>query len=139
VIYDEFKVSWAWWQFKSFNDITTQGEGTSESFYDENGDLQIKKVRALSRTYAYAVAGTIIDMNFDSSNGIFNLSFNYDKSITQPTEIYLNKEFYYPNGYKLITTPTQAVSWKEVELNRIHINVQPISDGKIIKITIMPI
>jgi hypothetical protein len=36
--------SWAWWQFKSYHDITTSGIGTSESFYDENGNLMINKV-----------------------------------------------------------------------------------------------
>lgn len=32
--------------------------GTTESFYDENGNLQEVKVKALARPYAYAICGT---------------------------------------------------------------------------------
>jgi len=33
--------SWTYWQFKYYNDVTTMANpGTTESFYDENGNLQ---------------------------------------------------------------------------------------------------
>lgn len=67
--------SWAWWQFKSFHDITTSGLGTSESFYDENGNLQAEKVKALSRTYAQSVAGTITSMSFSPRTSVFELRY----------------------------------------------------------------
>lgn len=67
--------SWAWWQFKSFHDITTSGLGTSESFYDDQGMLQAEKVKALSRSYAQAVAGTIKLMSFSPRASEFQLKF----------------------------------------------------------------
>lgn len=51
--------SWTYWQFKYYNDITTAANpGTTESFYDEHGNLQENKVRALARPYTYAICGT---------------------------------------------------------------------------------
>jgi len=50
--------SWTYWQFKYYHDITTAANpGTTESFYDEYGNLQVNKVKALSRPYAYAICG----------------------------------------------------------------------------------
>lgn len=50
--------SWTYWQFKYYHDITTAANpGTTESFYDENGGLQVNKVKALARPYAYAICG----------------------------------------------------------------------------------
>jgi endoglycosylceramidase len=56
-IADGYLQSWSYWQFKSFNDITTAAKPYDESFYDGNGNLQAAKVQHLSRTYAYAIAG----------------------------------------------------------------------------------
>ena len=45
--------SWTYWQFKYYYDITTAANpGTTESFYDEKGELQAEKVKALARPYA---------------------------------------------------------------------------------------
>lgn len=41
---DNYFQSWSWWQFKSYNDITTQSIGDAESFYDSKGKLQTEKV-----------------------------------------------------------------------------------------------
>ena len=49
--FDEFAVSWTYWQFKGFNDHTTHS-GIVEGFYSpETGKLQTEKVKELSRTY----------------------------------------------------------------------------------------
>ena len=51
---------WSYWQFKKYQDLTTAASpATTESFYTEDGELEINKVRALSRSYAHAVAGRI--------------------------------------------------------------------------------
>jgi len=136
---DKFKVSWAWWQFKSFHDITTSGIGTSESFYDENGKLQQEKVAALSRTYAQAVAGKLYNSTFDRPSSRYHLEFQHKKSITQPTEIYLNKKWHYPLGYQIIISPNNAATWKEADINRIFVTVlSTIADGTLITVTITP-
>lgn len=49
---------WIYWQFKKYADLTTSvSPATTESFYTEDGELEMNKVRALSRAYAQAVAG----------------------------------------------------------------------------------
>jgi endoglycosylceramidase len=58
-------IGWSYWQFKKFQDLTTAASpATTESFYTEDGELEINKVRALSRSYAQAIAG-IIYFDFD--------------------------------------------------------------------------
>lgn len=70
---------WSYWQFKKFQDITTAtSPATTESFYTEDGELEINKVRALSRSYAQAIAGnatykTLWFFNYDA--------FSFDKQV----------------------------------------------------------
>lgn len=64
----------AYWSWKSFNDITTQN-GVTETLYNEDGSLQLPKLRALTRSYAPAVAavpGTVFS-RFDSATGTYTL------------------------------------------------------------------
>eukprot|EP01130_Rhizamoeba_saxonica_P007725 TRINITY_DN3133_c0_g1_i2.p1 TRINITY_DN3133_c0_g1~~TRINITY_DN3133_c0_g1_i2.p1 ORF type:complete len:515 (-),score=85.88 TRINITY_DN3133_c0_g1_i2:469-2013(-) len=135
---DRQGLSWAWWQFKSFNDITTAGKGTSESFYDAEGKLQQVKVRYLSRTYATATAGKITTMDFDVKSGKFFMEYELDKEIKQPTEIYLNEKWHYPNGFTVNISPPHFATWSKTETNRIHINLTPQAISKsLITITIL--
>jgi hypothetical protein len=54
-------IGWSYWQFKKFQDITTTTiPATTESFYTDDGELEVNKVRALSRSYAQAIAGNIL-------------------------------------------------------------------------------
>ena len=78
---DENLVGWAYWQFKEFQDLTTSAGNKSEGFYNQDDTLQIWKVQALSRTYLPLVAGTILQMRFDTLTGEFRASFNPDSSI----------------------------------------------------------
>ena len=48
---DENLVGWAYWEFKKYYDVTTTAGSTSEGFYENDGTLQVNKVKALSRTY----------------------------------------------------------------------------------------
>jgi len=111
--------SWTYWQFKLFQDITTSGDG--ESFYDANGKLMSAKVRALSRTYAQAIAGTPNQMKFNPANSHFKLVFEMNKSIKLPTEIYLNEAWYYQNGYVVSITPANVAKWTTPERNKVYI------------------
>jgi len=69
---DDELQSWAYWQYKSYNDITTASNAL-ESFYWPNGTLQKKKVDALCRVYAKAVAGVIIRHEYNSEKNKFSL------------------------------------------------------------------
>lgn len=58
--------SWSYWQFKYYNDITTAARPpTTESFYDNSGNLQEHKVKALSRPYFTAICGTPLNTTYD--------------------------------------------------------------------------
>ena len=48
---DENLVGWAYWQFKIYKDLTTTAGTGSEGFYNVDGSLQQKKLKALTRTY----------------------------------------------------------------------------------------
>ncbi len=59
-------LGWAYWQFKKYQDLTTASiPATTESFYTEDGELEMNKVRALSRSYAHAIAGILLSIIFD--------------------------------------------------------------------------
>ena len=103
--FDSKAFSWSYWQYKGFNDITTTGSDT-EGFWYANGTLQEEKVKALSRTYFQAVQGKPISMKFD--NGEFFGTFELDSKIKYPTEIYINRNFYYPNGFLIDISKEQA-------------------------------
>jgi hypothetical protein len=48
---DQELASWAYWEFKPFHDLTTSAGNRSEGFYNNDGSLQVSKVKALTRTY----------------------------------------------------------------------------------------
>ena len=98
--------SWAYWQFKNFQDITTTSVGSEETFYLEDGNIQEEKVKALAATYVYALCGEPIENDFDRSNGVYVIEFvpiqcNDGKN----SEIYISEDFYYrENGFKYTFT-----------------------------------
>eukprot|EP01105_Mastigella_eilhardi_P009124 TRINITY_DN216_c0_g1_i1.p1 TRINITY_DN216_c0_g1~~TRINITY_DN216_c0_g1_i1.p1 ORF type:complete len:511 (+),score=116.74 TRINITY_DN216_c0_g1_i1:17-1549(+) len=109
---DSYVQSWMYWQFKSFDDITTVSND-AESFYCDNGALQTDKVQALSRTYPQAVAGTIKSYNFDWISGDFTLNFLSDETIKTPTIIYTNNQMWYPKGYSVSVLPAGVASMQQ--------------------------
>jgi len=90
-------------------------------------ELEIAKVKALSRTYAPAIAGIPISMKFDSSTGYFYLVFKINTTIQAPTEIFLNEKFYYPNGFSVTISPDVA-TYTAVSTN--YINITPKTNAK---------
>lgn len=111
--------SWTYWQYKYYDDLTTTGHG--EAFYDADGTLEEEKVRALSRTYAYAIAGLPASSAFDPTTSTFKFSFIINTNITSPTEIYLNQAWYYPNGYKVAINPPEFARWESPSKNMVYI------------------
>lgn len=94
---DKHLQSWAYWQYKSYFDITTASTASGESFFDADGQPEANKVKALSRAFAHAVAGVPTKQSF-SRTGAYVLDYVLDRSIDAPTVIYANPS-YYPNGY----------------------------------------
>ena len=65
---DQELASWAYWEFKPFHDLTTSAGDRSEGFYNNDGSLQISKVKALARTYIKAAQGKILRQQFISGS-----------------------------------------------------------------------
>lgn len=116
---DEVLQSWTYWQFKTFEDYTTQG--TSEAFYDEHGKLQLNKVKTLARTYAPAIAGTPLLMKFSPSDATFELQYIMDTIIPAPTTIYASS-LWYPKGVKVEITPSSLATYN---ISGNFINIYP--------------
>lgn len=103
---DKYLLSTTYWQFKYFSDHTTQVmPGSTEGFYHPNGTLQRNKVAQLSRTYARAICGTPQTMRYKDGNFVLEYIANKGNCGGMPTEIYLNEEMNYPNGYKYQISP----------------------------------
>ena len=96
---DEYLTSWAYWQFKTFSDLTTVAGTGSEGFYNDDGTLQTYKVKALARSYMPYTQGSLSSIRFDPESSEFDAEFRYESG-TQgvDTVAYLNAEFYYPDG-----------------------------------------
>lgn len=119
--------SWAYWQFKYYDDITTVS-GPMEGFYKSDGSLQTAKVTALSRTYATTIAGTPLDVKFDSVTGAFRLRYEVEESLQHlPTEVFLNKELNY--GGNLYQIHVMNGNATEKGDNRLH--VLPMAAGTV--------
>jgi len=95
---DEHLVGWAYWQFKSYSDLTTSAGTNSEGVYNVDGTLQEYKIKALARSYVQSTQGTPTKMKFNSTNGDFTFSYDVDTKNMYPSEGYFSQEYYYPNG-----------------------------------------
>jgi len=110
---DENLAGWSYWEFKPFHDLTTSAGNRSEGFYNNDGSLQTRKVKALTRPYVKAAQGTIDSMSFVSEGdltGSFNADITVDISIQEPTIVHVltgNKDegvSWYPNGINYTVT-----------------------------------
>lgn len=92
--------SWTYWDL-------------SQCCLAEHGGLSESAMDVFIRPYASAIAGEPQTMSFDSTTGVFELSYMVDPSISEPTELQLPLERF-PNGYVvnvtegLRTVPCQA-------------------------------
>jgi endoglycosylceramidase len=98
---DSYNVGWAYWQFKTYADLTTSAGTGSEGFYNNDGTLQYIKVKALARTYLPYSQGILTNNTFDSITGNFVGSFTYDASIEEATILYKSDTYYYQKGYSI--------------------------------------
>lgn len=103
---DKHLAGWAYWEFKTYKDLTTSAGTRSEGFYNFDGTIQSPKVKALSRSYVKAAQGTTKSMNFDSETGNFEAVVQLDLSIEKPTLIHAHQGAttnlaWYPLGYNV--------------------------------------
>jgi len=138
-IADKHLQSWSYWQYKGYLDPTTSNPDDSQGFYFKNGDLQANKVRALSRTYARATAGTPKVMTFDATNSTFHFEYELDKTIQEPTEIYANCAMHYPNGLNVTVMPVASATWLQKD-NLIYVTPTVFANqGDVLSVDIYPL
>jgi len=111
---DKALQSWAYWQYKSYNDITT-ASNERESFYWADGSLQTDKVETLSRVYATAIEGVPQSMKYNRKSGTFTLEFlsRRTSSDSAATEIYVGPWTVRQNkDIKVDILPANSASYK---------------------------
>jgi len=135
---DEYLASWAYWQFKTFHDITTQAGTSSQGFYNPDGSLQTKKVKALARTYTQYAQGTLLNMHFDSTSKAFSTEVLLDTSIDSPTIVFTNNAWNYPNGVNVSVSINQKelssgiIISKEGNYTKIMVNDASLNGQKLL-------
>ena len=77
-------LSWAYWQFKYFDDVTSIS-GKTEGIYAINGSIQSQKLNALQRTYAPEIGGDPLETLFNSTTLAFRIRY---VSNGQTTRVY---------------------------------------------------
>ncbi|KAJ3408813.1 hypothetical protein HDV05_004748 [Chytridiales sp. JEL 0842] len=102
--------SWQLWQYKFMDrkDGASRGlwSGGPQSDPVINEDL----AKQVSRPYAPAVAGFTLLSLFNRNNGTYTLSYTATPHlISEPTLIFLNTKYHYPNGeFNLMTLPSPS-------------------------------
>ena len=56
-------------------------------------------------------------MSFDPISSRFQLVFNLNITIQQPTIIYINEELNYPHGFDINVSPNNTLTWNSSERN----------------------
>lgn len=111
-------LSWAYWNFKGYDDITTVNS-VSESMFDEAGAPQQLKLAALSRSYPHlspAASGTL-SFTFQHASPLRILTVAYTVRQADPSlpgggslvaELFGNADVHYPAGATVTVTPAAA-------------------------------
>ncbi|GBB83878.1 hypothetical protein RclHR1_10540004 [Rhizophagus clarus] len=132
---DKYLQSWIGWQYKDFFPLTRQlpGDGLVDPV---SGKVRPDVAKTFSRTFAEAVSGNTVNMQFDKE---FKLVYKIDPSIKKPTIIKIQEKYHYPNGFIINISPNGKVEWKK---NGNSILVSPIKgvniqNGEVITISII--
>jgi len=88
----------------------------------------------LARSYLPYTQGVLSKMHFDTSTAYLNATFTYNgESKDAETSVYLNQEYWYPNGYKVYVKheneTAKVFESKNVDGNYFSVNVGLISDA----------
>jgi endoglycosylceramidase len=117
--------SWTYWDSTFFDD--------SES---GKGNINWDVVRSFSRVYAQAVSGIPVNMNFNLTSRLFNLSWIIDPSISQPTEIFLPL-LHYPRGF--VVNVSLGLDWIfDVNESTLYVTNIAYRNSTTVSVDIMP-
>jgi len=116
---DENLVGWQYWQYKNFNDPTTESQGSgSQSLFADDTDLttaKLDKLRLLSRSYPQATAGIPLALSFDPDTAAFQYRYT-PRALGVPTEIFIPVALHYPNGYSVTVSGARQISAADAPL-----------------------
>lgn len=114
--------------------------------------------QALSRTYAQSIAGNGVEMAFNHLTSEFKLTYKLYKSCVSnltevrvtnilisvnryyiDTQIYINEQLHYINGYVITVTPSDATKWSSPSKNIIHVehDTSKLQPGALVTVNIV--
>jgi len=104
---DSNAMSWLYWAYKYWNDPTTAD--TDQGVFVNDADISNPKPKLgqLVRSYPQATAGRNLSYAYNTSTGLFTMSFTSDPSITAPTHIFVSP-LTAPHGYTVTTSAGTA-------------------------------
>ncbi|MFM9838630.1 MAG: cellulase family glycosylhydrolase [Cyclobacteriaceae bacterium] len=118
------QLSYTLWNYTADNDNINgdQWNGEDLSIFSKSQQKNTNEInsggRALKagiRPYPYKVAGIPVEYFFDMDDGEFYLKFVSNKSISEPTEIFVPK-FHYGRGFEVLSSPGKLSFDKENDL-----------------------
>ena len=77
--------------------------------YNDDGSIIYDTAQKLARTYARYTSGSIKSMVYDSNTREFTLIYAINTDIAEPTVIYANTQYNYPNGIQVDIFPPLAL------------------------------
>jgi len=122
---DQYLQSWTYWDY-------SDGE-----FYYSDGSPKQYLVEEFTRTYARAVAGEILSMNYDTRSKKFTLEFS-SLSLPEnpPTEIFFAQSLHYAKGFNVEISPSNSATWSVDSPNILSVYLVTPINGTIITITL---
>lgn len=119
---DENLIGWQYWQYKNFQDPTTESQGSgSQSLFADDEDLstvKVDKLRLLERTYPQTTAGIPVSLSFDPDTAVFNYRYTV-RATAGPTEIHI-PALHYPSGYQVQVSGARVVSAPNARLLKLE-------------------
>lgn len=106
---DEAAISTFYWQFKPFNDPTTNN-ATVEGLFFPNGTVQDNKYTALVRPYPQKTPAEPASLKYglDHSSGTFTLSYTLSSTATNKTTVVFAPTAVYPGGPTVVLSPPSS-------------------------------
>ena len=101
--------SWAYWQYKYYDDYTTLARPSeSEGFFDSTGKVLHNKIKLLSRPYATSICGLPLLMKFANNRLVIKLKYDRNCGESNKVQFYINHQYYFPEGIKLLSNCTSC-------------------------------
>jgi len=97
---EDVMAHWTWWAFGYDDD--------SMGLCDASGQPKEIFLRYLSRPYPRITAGQLRSFQFDSDSRIFNVTFDNENGLSPAVEIFINKDFHYPEGFEVLSSDEEG-------------------------------